>query len=121
LLSQFIGTVVALAWAFAWGCGVFYVIRYHMGLRVSDLMEAEGLDKHIHGTPCYPVEEGFEGYITAVPAEEEAEIREAEKAQVSLLEQAMSKDAGRERIYSDKLGRWVYAMVGTEKPKKGKK
>jgi Amt family ammonium transporter len=34
-----------------------------------------------------------------------------EKEQISLLEEALSKDMGREKIYSDKLGRWVYARL----------
>ena len=38
-----------------------------------------------------------------------------EREQLSLLEEAMSKDAGREKIYSDKLGRWVYARLKTAK------
>ena len=38
-----------------------------------------------------------------------------EREQMSLLEEAMSRDAGREKIYSDKLGRWVYARLKAEK------
>jgi Amt family ammonium transporter len=116
LLAQFIGTIVALAWAFAWGAGVFFVIRYHTGLRVSDLVESDGMDTHIHGSHCYPVEQKF---IAAVVGEGEIDLK-AEKEQLSLLETAMSKDASREKIYSDKLGRWVYATAKTEKTGKGR-
>ncbi|MEK7733022.1 MAG: ammonium transporter, partial [Planctomycetota bacterium] len=114
LLAQFIGTVVALAWAFAWGCGVFFVIKYHIGLRVSDLVEFEGVDKHIHGTPCYPVEET----LTSLSGGFVAEEREQEREQMSLLEKSISSDATREKIYSEKLGRWVYALVKPEKKKR---
>lgn len=117
LLAQFIGTVVALAWAFAWGCGVFFTIRYHMGLRVSDLVESEGVDIHIHGSPCYPVEEGYLAPILGVT---DTDLRE-EREQKSLLEDALSKDADREKIYSDKLGRWVYARVKKESKKENRK
>ncbi len=114
LLAQFIGTVVALAWAFAWGCGVFFVIKYHIGLRVSDLVEFEGVDKHIHGSPCYPVEETLVSLSGGFVAEE----REQEREQMSLLEKSISSDATREKIYSEKLGRWVYALVKPEKKKR---
>lgn len=111
LLAQFIGTVVAMAWAFAWGFGMFAIMKYHLNLRVSDLVEAEGLDTHIHGSPCYPVESGLVT-LSGIPVEE---VRREEEVQISLLERAMSKDATREKIYSDKLGRWVYALVKPEK------
>ena len=111
LLAQFIGTIVAMAWAFAWGFGLFAVIKYHMNLRVSDLVEAEGLDLHIHGSPCYPVESGIIT-LAGIPVEE---VKKADEEQASLLERALSKDATREKIYSDKLGRWVYALVKPEK------
>ena len=114
LLAQFIGTVVALAWSFACGCGVFFIIRYHMGLRVSALVEYEGIDKHIHGSPCYPVEETLVSLSGGFVAEE----REQEREQMSLLEKSISKDVTREKIYSEKLGRWVYALVKPEKKKK---
>jgi len=115
LLAQFIGTVVAMAWAFAWGFGMFAIMKYHLNLRVSDLVESEGLDTHIHGSPCYPVESGLVT-LSGIPVEE---VRREEEVQISLLERALSKDATREKIYSDKLGRWVYALVKPEKtPKK---
>ena len=115
LLAQFIGTVVAIAWAFAWGFGLFAIMKYHLNLRVSDLVESEGLDTHIHGSPCYPVESGLVT-LSGIPVEE---VRREEEVQISLLERALSKDATREKIYSEKLGRWVYALVKPGKtPKK---
>ncbi|MCC7211692.1 MAG: ammonium transporter [Candidatus Brocadia sp.] len=113
LLAQFIGTVVALAWAFAWGCGVFYIIRYHMGVRVSDLVEFEGIDIHVHGSPCYPVEEG----LVSISGEVVEEQKEIDREQLTILEKAISNDATREKIYSEKLGRWVYALVKPSKKK----
>ena len=56
--------------AFAWGCGVFFAIKYHIGLRVSDGVEFEGVNKHIHGTPCYPVEETLTSLSGGFVAEE---------------------------------------------------
>lgn len=115
LLAQFIGTIVAIAWAFAWGCGLFYIIKYHLNLRVSDLVEFEGLDKHIHGSPCYPVEES----VIPIALGEEVNVeREKDREQLTLLERAISEDATRQKIYSEKLGRWVYALVKPEKKKK---
>jgi len=114
LLAQFIGTVVAMGWAFAWGAAIFFALKYTIGIRVSDLVESDGVDIHIHGMACYPVEEGF---IAALTGEAMIDLKQ-EKEQLSLLEEAMSKDAGREKIYSDKLGRWVYARPKTEKSKK---
>lgn len=114
LLAQFVGTVVAMAWAFAWGSAVFFILKYTIGIRVSDLVESDGVDTHIHGSPCYPVEQEF---IAPVTGEIAIDLKK-EREQMSLLEEAMSRDAGREKIYSDKLGRWVYARIKTEKNKK---
>lgn len=113
LLAQFIGTIVAIAWAFAWGAAVFFSLKYTMGLRVSELTENEGVDVHIHGSPCYPVEEEF---LTPLTGEAAIDL-EQERKQLSLLEEALSKDREREKIYSEKLGRWVYARIKTEKNK----
>lgn len=113
LLAQVIGTAVAIGWSFAWGAAVFFGLKYTMGIRVSDLVESDGVDMHIHGSPCYPVEEEFiapESKIT------EADLR-MEREQESILEEALSKEKGREKIYSDKLGRWVYARLKQEKKK----
>jgi Amt family ammonium transporter len=110
LLAQFIGTIVAMAWAFAWGAAVFFALKYTMGLRVSELTETEGVDMHIHGSPCYPVEEEF---LTPLTGEAAIDLA-MEREQISLLEEALSKDKEREKIYSEKLGRWVYARLKTQ-------
>ncbi|MDR4509501.1 MAG: ammonium transporter [Candidatus Brocadiaceae bacterium] len=104
LLAQFIGTIVALAYAMAWGGAVFFGLRGTIGIRVSEKEEFDGVDVHQHGTHCYPVEEGLFGAVgeSMIDLEQEREVE-------SILEQAMQKDARREKIYSDKLGKWVYA------------
>ena len=107
LLAQFIGTVVAMGWAFAWGATIFYTLRATMGIRVSALVKSDGIDTHIHGSPCYPVEQEIFAALTGAAA---IDLKQ-EKEQISLLEEALSKDRGREKIYSDKLGRWVYARL----------
>ena len=110
LLAQFIGTIVAFAYAFAFGGAVFFGLKGTIGLRSSALEEEEGLDIAYHGTSCYPVEEGYFGAV----GEHLIDVQ-AEKEQLSLLEEAMSKDRSREKIYSEKLGRWVYGKVKQEK------
>ena len=111
LLAQAIGTVVAMAWAFAWGAAIFFGLKYTIGIRVSELVESDGVDTHIHGSPCYPIEQDF---IAPMVGASMIDLNK-EREQLSLLEDAMSKDAGREKIYSDKLGRWVYARLKTAK------
>ncbi|MFO0794381.1 MAG: ammonium transporter [Candidatus Brocadiaceae bacterium] len=117
LLAQSIGTAVAIGWALVWGAAIFFTLKYTMGLRVSELAEHEGVDIHIHGSPCYPVEEEF---TTSFVGASEIDLEE-EKEQKSLLEQALSKDKHREKIYSEKLGRWVYASIKTEKSQSSRK
>lgn len=111
LLAQAIGTVVAMAWAFAWGAAIFFILKFTIGIRVSELVESDGVDTHIHGSPCYPVEQDF---IAPMVGESMIDLKQ-EREQLSLLEEAMCRDAGREKIYSDKLGRWVYARIKAEK------
>lgn len=111
LLAQVIGTVVAMAWAFAWGAAIFFILKFTIGIRVSELVESDGVDTHIHGSPCYPVEQDF---IAPMIGESMIDLKQ-EREQLSLLEEAMSRDAEREKIYSDKLGRWVYARIKTER------
>ena len=80
-----------------------------MGLRVSELVEYEGVDVHLHGSPCYPAQ----AEITAqVGPEFEDDTRERD---VAILEESLARDASREKIYSDKLGRWIYAKPKWEK------
>lgn len=56
LLAQFIGVVVVLAWTFACGCTIFFIIKYTIGLRVSREVELQGVDFPIFGVDCYPPE-----------------------------------------------------------------
>lgn len=111
LLVQFIGVAVAMAWALVVGGIMFYVLKKTIGLRVSELIEFEGVDIHLHGSPCYPVQETIVSQLSI----KEEDVRESRR-EMALLEEAFSKDAKREKIYSVKLGKWIYA-----KEKIGKK
>lgn len=107
LLAQFIGTITAMAWALIAGGILFYILKHTIGLRVSELIEFEGVDIHLHGSPCYPIQ----AEVTApIGFEEEREVRR----EMALLEEAFEKDATRERIYSAKLGKWIYAKPKQE-------
>ena len=109
LLAQFIGVIAAMAWAIGLGALMFYVLKVTMGLRVTELVEYEGVDIHLHGSPCYPAQ----AEITAqVGPEFEDDTRERD---VAILEESLARDASREKIYSDKLGRWIYAKPKGEK------
>jgi Amt family ammonium transporter len=66
------------------------------------LVEYEGIDVHLHGSPCYPAQAE-----TTAPLALGAEL-ETQK-ETALLEEALARDARREKIYSEKLGRWIYA------------
>ncbi len=103
LLVQFIGVVCAVAWALLVGGLVFYILKKTIGLRVSELVEYEGVDIHLHGSPCYPSQEEMTSQLGS--QQEEMEI----ERQHELLEESFSKSLGRERIYSEKLGKWIYA------------
>ena len=54
LISQIIGALVAVAWAFALGFMVFKVADLIFGIRVSPEEELRGLDIPEHGTLAYP-------------------------------------------------------------------
>jgi ammonium transporter, Amt family len=118
LISQVIGTAVAIAWSFAWGVAIFFGLKHTIGIRVSDVVEHEGVDVHVHGSACYPLETTF---IEPFLKEEEPMELQREREQTSLLEEALSKDAHRDKIYSDKLGRWVYAKRKEEGIKSNKR
>ncbi|MBT7591963.1 MAG: ammonium transporter, partial [Candidatus Scalindua sp.] len=64
-------------------------------------------DIHLHGSPCYPAQHELTSQIGSV------DVEETVHRDMAILEESMAKDASREQIYSDKLGRWIYA-----KPKK---
>ncbi len=107
LKAQFIGAIAAMAWALACGSLLFFILKVTMGLRVSELVEYEGVDVHLHGSPCYPAQAELTSQLGTIDKEEH--VRD-----IAVLEDSMAKDANREKIYSDKLGRWILA-----KPKKG--
>lgn len=109
LLAQFIGVVAAMAWAIGMGALMFFVLKVTMGLRVSELIEYEGVDVHLHGSPCYPAQAELTTQLGSV-FEEEITQRE-----MAILEESLARDASREKIYSDKLGRWIYAKLKEEK------
>lgn len=54
LLSQFIAVVTVMAWCLSLGLGMFAVIKYTIGLRVTPEVELHGMDLYEHGTECYP-------------------------------------------------------------------
>ena len=56
LKAQAIGVLAAMAWAGACGSLLFFILKITMGLRVSELVEYEGVDIHLHGSPCYPTQ-----------------------------------------------------------------
>ncbi len=109
LKAQAIGTLAAMAWAGACGSLLFFILKITMGLRVSELVEYEGVDVHLHGSPCYPAQQELTSQLGNVEQEEIVH------RDVALLEESMAKDASREKIYSDKLGRWILAKPGKDK------
>ena len=104
LLAQFIGVIVAMAWALGCGAILFYILKATMGLRVSELIEHEGVDVHLHGSPCYPAQDDI-ATSSLGPVEEIEEVHK----EMAILEEALARDSRREKIYSEKLGRWIYA------------
>jgi Amt family ammonium transporter len=54
LLAQVISMGVVLAWTFACGCTIFFILKHTIGLRVSEEVELQGVDYPIHGVECYP-------------------------------------------------------------------
>ncbi len=56
LVTQFIGVVAAFAWSFGVAMVLFHVIKWTVGLRVSQDEEIEGLDLGEHGAEAYPSE-----------------------------------------------------------------
>ena len=103
LLAQFIGVIVAMAWALGLGAILFYSLKYTIGLRVSELIEHEGVDIHLHGSSCYPAQDKITSSLG--PAEDSEMIHK----ETAILEEALARDARREKIYSEKLGRWIHA------------
>ena len=58
--------------------------------------------QEIDGQPTYPAQ--VETISPLVVAETEVMRKE-----ITLLEESFARDASREKIYSEKLGRWIYA------------
>lgn len=54
LIAQAWGVATAFVWAFGVSLGLFYLIKYTVGLRVSEQEEIDGLDIHEHGMLAYP-------------------------------------------------------------------
>jgi Amt family ammonium transporter len=54
LIAQLWGVATAFVWAFSVSMGIFLLIKYTLGLRVSEQEELEGLDIHEHGMHAYP-------------------------------------------------------------------
>ncbi len=54
LLAQFISIAVVVAWTTACAWTVFPILKYTIGLRVSEDVELIGVDYPIHGVECYP-------------------------------------------------------------------
>ena len=54
-MTQLIGTLSISAFAFGFSAIVFTVIKTVMGVRVSEEIEAKGLDVTEHGAPAYAV------------------------------------------------------------------
>ena len=88
---------------------MFGILKVTFGLRVSELVEYEGVDIHLHGSPCYPAQAELTSQLGNV------DVQETVHRDMALLEESMEKDASREKIYSDKLGRWIYAKPRKEK------
>lgn len=53
LVAQFIAVVACMAWCFAAGAFLWYIMKYTMGIRVREEQELMGLDKAVHGIDCY--------------------------------------------------------------------
>ena len=109
LQAQIIGAAAAIGWAFACGALLFGILKLTFRLRVSELVEYEGVDIHLHGSPCYPAQSELTSQIGSL------EVEETVHREMDILEESMTKDASRQKIYSDKLGRWIYAKPGKEK------
>ncbi len=72
LKAQLIGTLVAIAWGLSTGALLFWLLKITMGLRVSALIEHEGVDIHLHGSPCYPAQAELASQLGTAEEEETA-------------------------------------------------
>ncbi len=53
-ITQLKGAITAACWAFGLGIGLFTLLKYTIGLRVSRIEELRGLDIEEHGMQAYP-------------------------------------------------------------------
>ena len=56
IVSQLISMGVVLAWALVTGFAMFLLLKFTMGVRVTEQEEIQGLDISEHGLPAYPAE-----------------------------------------------------------------
>ncbi len=54
LISQAIIVVSALAWGIGLGCGIMFLLKHTIGIRVSPQVEEEGVDSYFLAHECYP-------------------------------------------------------------------
>ena len=85
------------------GAFVFGILKLTFGLRVSELVEYEGVDIHLRGSPCYPAQDELTSQLGS------QEVGETVHRDMAILEESMVKNTSRQKIYSDKLGKWIYA------------
>ncbi|HJN07393.1 MAG: ammonium transporter [Pirellulaceae bacterium] len=62
IVAQLVGIGAAFVWAFFVSLAIFLVIKYTIGLRVSQAEEMEGLDVAEHGMHAYPAHLITEGH-----------------------------------------------------------
>ncbi len=53
-MSQLIGVTAIGAFSFSFAFGLFFILKYTLGIRVSAAEELDGLDIHEHGMHAYP-------------------------------------------------------------------
>ena len=54
IVPQIASIVAVVVWALATGLALFYLLKFTMGVRVSEAEEMEGLDISEHGIQTYP-------------------------------------------------------------------
>ena len=54
ILPQIYSIIVVVAWSLATGLALFYLLKFAMGVRVTEAEELEGLDISEHGIQTYP-------------------------------------------------------------------
>ncbi len=54
LLPQIVSILVVVAWSLVTGLALFYLLKFAMGVRVTEAEELEGLDISEHGIQTYP-------------------------------------------------------------------